>query len=458
MKKIFLTIAIFYVASHIFAQNPIHILRYNDNFHYLKNDTITKRGLDKLKMIPIGTNDVFLSVGGEVREQLQYFDNQNFGDVPPVFESVDATQLWHRIMVHADLELGKKWRLFTQLNNTFRLFNPNPAIEIDENALGWHQAFAEFRPNKSLSFRVGRQELGYGNNRMLTFREGPNNRLAFDAAVAKWHRKNWRIDALVAFPVFQKTGIGDDVDFQDRVMGLYATHTVVPKKLMVDYYSLYFEGNRIKYNLQGGREKRQSFGLRAFSHNPRFNYELEGTYQVGFFNGLDINAFAIAYDLKYRFFDKRKLTLGVAGNYISGDHNPTDNILTTYNLLFSKPSFGLAAPIGASNIVNTNPYIQFNPTPKLQVLGSVYFLSKQTSDDGVYSPGMVQTRPVRQELLYTSSELNLGQQYAFEVSFFHNQHWAFFADVAYFKAGQFVKATGNGDNITYVSAKTAYKF
>jgi hypothetical protein len=99
-----------------------------------------------------------------------------------------------------------------------------------------------------------------------------------------------------------------------------------------------------------------------------------------------------------------------------------------------------------------------NPNPKLQLLGSVYFLSKQSEKDGVYSPGMAQTRPTRKEFLFTSTAKTIGQQYAFEVAYFYNKNWSFYADCAYFAAGKFVKETGKGQNITYLSAKTAFKF
>jgi Alginate export len=438
--------------------NPIHILRTNDNFQYLKNDSIPKKGFEKLKMLPLGNSKNRLSIGGEIREQVQHFENINFGDVPPVFAASSATQLWHRVLLHGDVELGKKVRFFSQINHTLRLFNPNPLIEIDENQLGLHQVFMELRPSKSVNIRIGRQEMGYGNNRMLTFREGPNNRLAYDAAVVKWQNSRLRVDALVAFPVFQSPKINDDIAFEDRVLGVYATQTLLDKRIFLDLYWLSFTGKRLKYNLVGGDEQRESFGTRLFSKNPKLNYELEATYQSGKFNQLNINALGIAFDVNLRLAAKTKLTLGLAGNYITGDQKPTDNQLNTFNLLFSKPSFGLAAPIGASNIVNVNPYLRWQPLKKLQLLASIYILSKQSINDGVYSPGMSQTRPVRPNQLFTSQKKQIGNQYALEAGYQANRQWAFYVDFAHFPAGTYVKETGNGKAISYFSSKIAYKF
>ena len=459
MKKLLVLVIISIFTFQIWAQNgSIQMLRYNDNFQYLQNDTTVKKGFEQLKVISFGNKKATISFGGELREQVQHFENQNFGDVPPVFKAVSVTQVWHRAMLHANLELGKKIRVFGQLNQTMRFFNPNPLNEIDQNKLGLHQAFVEIKPTSNWIIRVGRQELSYGNNRMLTFREGPNNRLAFDAAIVQWKNKTWRIDAIAASPVAQLPNIGDDVSLKDKIFGLYTTKTIVPKKLLLDVYGLFLNSERIKYNLVAGKENRTVLGTRIFSQNPFFNYELEANYQVGTFNTLNINAFGLSYDVKYRFEKAPKWSVGLAGNYISGDKTPTDNQLNTYNLLFSKPSFGLAAPIGASNIINTNPYVSWQPNKKWSLLAGIYFLSKASVKDGTYSPGMVQVRPSRKEVLFQSDARKIGNQYAAEIAYFHNRHWAFFTDAAYFTPGAFATETGKGKAITYLSAKAAYKF
>jgi hypothetical protein len=436
--------------------NPINILRYNDDFKALKNDS-TKTGFEQLKYLSVGHN-IYLSVGGELREQYQYFDNQNFGDVPPTFKQASAGQLWHRAMLHANLEIGTKARVFFQLNNTMRFFNDNPATpEIDENALSIHQFFVDWYVNPNWQIRVGRQEMGYGNNRILTFREGPNTRLTFDAAVVKYKHNNRKIDFLVVSPVTSKAGVFDDENLQDFIVGLYATEILVPKKALLDYYFLNFTSDRRKYNYVSGNENRQSYGLRFFSQNPRFNYEFEGTYQTGSFNDLTIKAYGLSFDMSYKISTKNNFTIGLAGNYISGDKNRTDNELNTYNLIFSKPSYGLAAPIGSSNIENLNPYVRISPVKKLNLQFGVYLMQRQSIEDGTYSPGMAQTRPNR-EKLYLSQSRSIGTQYSFEGTYMASQNLSFGMEGAYFVAGQYVKETGKGQNITYFSMKTTFKF
>jgi hypothetical protein len=292
----------------------------------VKSDS-AKRGVNTLKNMDLGKN-VYISFGGELREQYQYFDNQNFGDVPPNVQKVSVGQLWHRTMLHSNLEIGAKTRIFIQLNSTFRLFNPNPIVpEIDENQLSLHQAFIDYSFNQQFMIRVGRQELGYGNNRILTFREGPNTRLTFDAAILKYKTNKRKIDLLAITPVVSKQYAFDDTSFEEYVWGIYGTEYLVPKKILLDYYLLNFSSDKRKYNFVAGKENRQVIGFRLFSQNPRLNYELEGTYQIGKFNQSKITAYGISSDVHYKIYPKLNLFLGLSANYISGDKDRNDDKL-----------------------------------------------------------------------------------------------------------------------------------
>lgn len=459
MKKMMLLAYFICTSGYIIAQrpqNPINILRYNDQFGFLQSDS-AKTGFNQLKYIKLG-RQATISLGGEIREQYQYFNNLNFGDVPPTTKKISVGQLWHRAMLHGNIEVGKRLRVFVQMNSTFRFFNPNPVTpEIDENQLSLHQAFIDYHITKKWMLRVGRQEMGYGNNRLLTFREGPNTRLTFNAAILKYKTEKRKVDFMAVTPVVSKQYVFDDVSFKDKVWGVYGTEYLIPKRLSVDYYFLHFTSNSRRYNYVGGKEKRQSFGLRLFSQNKKLNYELEGTYQTGRFNHLRIAAYGLSGDVNYTIDAKFQFMAGISGNYIAGDKNNTDNQLNTYNLLFSKPSYGLAAPIGSSNIININPYLKINPVKKLSVYAEVYLMQRQSSQDGTYSPGMAQVRPLPSNL-FTSATKKIGMQYALETSYEMNQHFSFAMDAAYFKAGNYVKETGKGLNIAYWAFKATFKF
>lgn len=146
MKMLFTGVIVF--LSSVVSHGQIQYLRYNDNFSFLNSDSITKRGLNKLKYIPISAK-LKVSFGREVREQLQRYENINFGDLPPNYKTSSPWQLWHRIMAHANVDVGQETRVFVQLNSTYRFFNANPlTAEIEQNELSLHQAFIDYHFNK----------------------------------------------------------------------------------------------------------------------------------------------------------------------------------------------------------------------------------------------------------------------------------------------------------------------
>lgn len=450
-----LTIIIAIIVSSAKAQSSINLVRYNDNFSQLKNDSL-KKGFGRLKYISLG-NKNYISFGGELREQFQLFKNINFGDAPPGYPDINPKQLNHRLVVHANIEFGTHFRLFIQLNNTLHFFNPNPAVpEIDENQLGMHQAFAEFKL-KHWDIRLGRQELFYGNHRLITVREGPNTRQAFDGLVVKRSNKNGAIDFFALTKVTSKKSVFDDVSFRESLIGIYGTQYYFKRKLGVDYYAVNFQSRSRKYNYRSGFENRQTYGLRLFSNGKHVNVELEGAYQSGKFGNLRIVAFSILADVNVSVFPSKRGVVGLAAHAASGDKNSADNKLNTYNLLFAKPAFGLAIPIGSTNMMSIYPYIKINPVQKLNLLAQVFFLARYSAQDGTYSPGMTENRP-KPEILFSTTKRSLGKFYILETNYQQTENLSFSFDASYFKAGTYPKETGKGKDITYVSFKSTFRF
>lgn len=451
-----LMLAIGFVLSGVAGYSQIQYLRYNDDFSYLQSDSLTKKGLKKLKYIPIA-EQINISLGGEIREQIQRYNNFNFGDVPSNYETSSSWQLWHRLMVHANVDIGQRARVFVQISSTYRFLNPNPLTpEIDQNEFGLHQAFIDYRFNKLWMARIGRQEMSYGSHRLITFREGPNTRLTFDAAILKYHNGKKRVDVFAISPVISQMGIFDDQSFKDVAIGVYANQKFT-KTLSIDYYLLHFHSKRRQYNFVAGTENREIVGFRLYIENPKTNYEAEGTYQLGKFNQLSINAYGISADVNHKIVPEKSLIIGLAGNYLTGDKSKTDDQLNTYNLLYSKPQYGLTAPIGATNMITINPYLRINPTRKSNVYLGANFMWRQSNQDGTYSPGAIEVRPMLESLV-TSSEKQLGTLLVLETAYVINSNLSIAVDISKFFAGKYVKQTGTGKDITYCSFKASFKF
>lgn len=437
-------------------RSQVQMLRYDDDFSYLRGDTVQRKGYEYLKEIPL-CSKTHISFGGELREQLQYYKNRNFGDTPATSGDGSTMQLWQRVMVHTNITFGSRVRMFVQLGSTFRFFNDAPLTpEIDENQLSLHQAFVDYHLGNRWMIRAGRQEMAYGNHRLITFREGPNTRLAFDAAIIRHSTKNRTIDFLALTPVTSRPGVFDDRSFDDYVYGVYATEHMIGNKLMVDAYVLNFTSHRRRYQDLSGFESRQNYGIRLYSKEQQLNYELEATYQSGAFNELTISAYSLSGDLNYALMPKGKLVIGISGNYVSGDKDKNDGQLNTYNLLFSKPQYGLTAPIGASNIVSVNPYVVFKPSRSMHVNLGAYRMWRQSTEDGTYTPLATQTRPAQNA--EAVKEREIGTQLNLESTLQVCKNLSLGLDAGYFIAGDYIKATGKGQDIAYLSFKLGLKF
>jgi hypothetical protein len=443
----------------IAQQGPIKSFRYADEFEYVQQKD-SLRYFERLKYMQFSENgNTNLSVGGEVREQYQYFQNENFGDLPPGVETDNNGHLWHRMMAHAHLRLGSQWSVFGQLNSTFAFGKSFLTPEIDENRLSLHQAFLRWQPKNARGFftQLGRQEFGIGSEYIITMREGPNTRLTTDAALVGFEGKNMQLYSFVATPVISEVGVFDDSHIHEYIWTVYLVNKLQETLLDLFYFGFYSDEN--KYNYQPGLEQRQSIGLRL--HNlpkSQFLHDILAVYQFGRFANQGISAYNFMSILGYRIVAVNQSWIpGFTFNYISGDQSPGDDVLNTYNMLYSKPTFGLSAPIGSTNIINLKPTLEYNPRPNIRIILSSYFMYRQSANDGTYTPGRIQIRPIPQEL-FLSEEKEIGRQVSLELWYLKDANWGFFADFAYFNPGNYVKETGQGKPIKYLSGKVSYKF
>ena len=238
---------------------------------------------DSLKFIPLA-EDVQLTFGGEIRQRYEYTDNQGFG------ESLrDGDGAWlQRLTLHGDLQFGEHFRVFAEGYHTYELGRENGPGPLDENLFEFQNAFVEASVplvDATVSARLGRQEMALGSGRLVAVREGPNNRLNFDAARVTLDNPDWKIDAIIARPATQRTSVFDDEVGNTRwLWGAYATggSKVLPIGSMDAHY-LGFSDEFGNYVQGAGTEERHSIGTRFFGSSGSWDWDWEGVYQFGTF-------------------------------------------------------------------------------------------------------------------------------------------------------------------------------
>jgi hypothetical protein len=268
--------------------------------------------------------------------------------------------------------------------------------------------------------------------------------------------ENGSLDFLYISKIISKRFVFDDAHFKEGLIGIYGTYYFPEQKLGVDYYALNFQSGLRKYNSKSGFETRNTFGVRFFSKFSKVNFETETAYQTGKFSGLTIRAYSALADINFTVFSKIGAVIGLGANIASGDKSSNDHILNTYNLLYAKPAYGLAIPLGSTNLSSLYSYLRLNPIPKLNLLAQVFLLSKMSNEDGMYSPAMLQVRPKTGKMI-SSENKSLGVFYLFESNYRISNNLSFSLDYSWFRTGSSIKSTGNGKDLSYVSFKTTLK-
>ena len=457
-----LCVVLFGIGSIHAQPGPIKNLRYDDDFSFLKNDTLEKKGLENLKYLNMfKDSNSYWSFGGEIREWYEIRVNPNFGDTPPGFIPDYDGSLQHRLMLHADFQFNKRIRGFVQVNNTLEFGNPNPPVpEIIVDGLGIHQLFGEveigsLQDQKRQRIRIGRQEYSFGNELIISSREGPNNRLSFDGVSYIENNSKSDIHTFIATPVIIYPEVFDNQHVNEVVWGSYLS---LNKKSShkIDAYYLGLYSQRRKYNYAAGNQHRHTFGSRVWNHQSKVYYNAELMYQTGEFNKQLINAVNLNAEARYVFRKmKWKPMLGLGVSYITGDFSKSDNQLNTFDSFYPKPVYGLATPQGPSNIAHIRPIVGIEPSERLFVNFSWYYLSRTSNQDGTYTPGMDQVRPMGEA---KSDKYAVGTQYSLDAFYFINRNLTFITFISYVKPGAYVRETGRGLETFFWASTIQFKF
>ncbi|WP_010584490.1 alginate export family protein [Schlesneria paludicola] len=369
------------------------VLRYDEDFSYLRDPAKQTDFWDPLKFIPFGeSNDHFITLGGEVREWFESYHNDGFGAGPANAAGYN-TYFLQRYMLHSDIHLGSNWRVFLQSisgSEEGRIGGPRP--DIDNNTFDIHQGFVDWiwsgDESNNLTWRIGRQEFRYGSGRLIDVREGPNLRRSFDAIRALAKVGDWSIDAWWSKPVENNPNIFDDIpDPSVSFWGLYGTGPVAAdNRLSLDLYYLGFHNQDGMFNQKSGDELRHSVGTRVWGRPMPWEYNLEYVYQFGQFGSGRISAWTAANAVRYNFSDAPlKPAVGIRFDVASGDQNAQSANLQTFNPLFpSGAYFNLAGPFGPLNIIDLHPTLDLTLSETWKLSADWNFFWRESLQDGVY--------------------------------------------------------------------------
>lgn len=430
---------------------------YMRDYSFLRSPAEHTDALDDVKYIPFSRDgDTYLSLSGEARLRYDDFSkNPAFG-----LSSLCADDyVFTRVTLGADLHLGPHVRVFAQLGYTSVDGKRATLSPTDESSADWQQGFIELKTavseNTDLVGRFGRQEVILGSQRLVALRDGPNLRQSFDGTRLVMKAPAYEVTAFALRPVQPERQDFDDAsDRSQDFYGIYATFPIRKTGAFLDAYALRLFRKDAIFAQGRANERRDSLGVRLWGTKARVDYNFEALYQSGAFGAKVIRAWTFASDTGYTATDLPwSPRIGLKADIASGDKDGRDNALNTFNALFPKGGYftenGL---IGPSNIVDLQPGVTFNPSPKLNIVLSAVILWRDTTADAIYrQPYLPIAGTAGTPGRYT------GTQYYVSPSWQISNHLLLSGTYVHFAVGDAIKAVGGGDS-DFASAWLTYRF
>jgi hypothetical protein len=370
------------------ARPAILFNRWQEDWSVLADPRVPREPFDGLKYIPLSDTDpeTFLSFGADLRERFEANSAASFG-----VNHVSSNDYGiSRLEAHADLQLGPHVQVFAQVQSDFAPWKTT-ITPVDRDRLDLEQAFVvitEPVADGTLKVRVGRQQFAFDLQRFVSVRDGPNVRQSYDAAWADYEHGLWRVISFYSQPVQDRDRrIFDDYSSGRLTFGgIRAERKIFESSALTTYYARFTQDN-VRFPSTAGDERRDIFDLRFTGTGGGFDWDLEAMGQTGQIGSDDIRAWAWGSLAGYTFAEARWTPrLGIQADAASGDSNPHDHTLETFNPLFPNGYYlTLAGYTGFVNFIHLKPSVTLHPSPTLKVMFAAAAQWRETTADAVYT-------------------------------------------------------------------------
>ncbi len=377
-----------------------------------------------------------------------------------------------------------------------------------DDSFDLRQGYLEFGNAKAfpLTLKVGRQVLSYGDERLIGAFDWNNIGRTFDAVKLRWEAKAWSLDAFSSTVVVPRRGEYNQSDFlngneihREQVFsGLYFSTTAFGPQT-IDLYGLHLHENvLIRTTVQrlvpgaapvlisSSTDFRNTdfatLGLRikskpgAFAHAERaaapdgktiadgksappppaqrkpvgFDYDFEGAFQCGEVRGRDLTAWAVHGGVGYTLDAAWLPRLGVAYNYGTGDGDPMDGDIETFQNLFptNHKFYGQMDAFSWQNMHDLEVSVKLQPIKAVTLKAEYHAFWLASTDDVWYrANGATPVRPLnalaRNADNYAGSEVDVTAQWTV------NKHFAVELGYSHFFAGAYLADTGPSDDADF---------
>jgi hypothetical protein len=259
------------------------------------------------------------------------------------------------------------------------------------NPFDLRQAYADIGDTQRDAFtlKVGRQEMFFGEQRLVGHLTWVNAARSFDGVRATYRTKGITIDAFGTSVVriidgeFDKSGNGN------RFVGSYASATAWIPKATVEPY-VFWRRDKAQRSEHGdvGDLSATTLGARWVGKLPAsVDYGVEMAYQTGSLGPDAISAWAGHWIVGKTLGGAWKIRVAEEYNFASGDSNPSDGRRQTFDQLYptGHDKLGLADQVGWKNIRDLRSMVELTPHRGWAVTASLHSWWLADAHDALYN-------------------------------------------------------------------------
>jgi hypothetical protein len=309
-----------------------------------------------------------------------------------------------------------------------------------------------------ISLRVGRQELVYGEQRLVGHVGWLNAARTFDAARMTVRTRAFQIDAFAASVVRIMDGVFDRSGAGNRFAGAYLTTARLIPLGTVEPYVFVKRDVNLRSELGAVDDLVQATtGIRLAGKLPaRLDYGVEMALQRGSLGGDEVRAWAGHWQLRESLPGWGAAKMTGEYNFASGDEDPADGVRGTFDQLYPTPhdKYGLADQIGWKNIHHARVGFEVTPLERLPVTTNYHSWWLAEARDGVYTAGSASLARVATG----ASQRHVGQEVDVQVARALTPQLQVAAGYAHIFTGAFLKQATPGASYSHPYVMATYVF
>ncbi len=314
-------------------------------------------------------------------------------------------------------------------------------------AVDIHEGYVEFTrfAGSIFNLRAGRQELIYGDQRLIGNFGWSNQGRAFDAFKAFLENTVLSLDFFIAKRKENNGTTAANSDQDRNLSGVYSSWKKLLPKTTTDLY--FFQDREGDTSSAAKTKNVNTVGARLAGKTSGVDYTIETPFQFGD-NGtvvgvssenVKINAYAVGAKGGYTFSGSKEIRIGLGYDFASGDDNASDNKAKTFNNLYptNHAFYGQMDNQGWRNMNAWSIALSGKPTPS--IFSSINFWNFRLAQekDGWYNAGGSASGSLRSASA-ANTKKDIGREVNLLLRFTQSPTIIWEAGYGHFFTGQFI--------------------